>query len=415
MGKEKIKLFFVFLLLFTVLFSFNKAGQALYISQSLTNNYTYDLEKEQTYSSYMSYQLEINRRLNLKSQRGNVYLNPQVTHGLTDNPEFALPEAYLDIYFDKFDLRVGRQSIKWGKAEGLVVTNIMSPQDFSQYPVTKMEQRFQNIDALKLNFYEGLADYEVIWIPEFKGINLQEEYLLSQFREKMGFPVDPEINYSEIEPETSLENSELGVRYSKMGRKFDYELTAAYLWDDFPVFHVQTDQQSVTITPRHHRYGSLGGSFSTTYDDFLFKGEGLLAGQKMYNVSDPDEYEEAVIAKNSLTGMLSMEYSADDLDYSFQFLQEYLLDYEEQIIQDQFSGQATASVKGQFFRNNLTGSTTLFYDLNQESLKVKPELSYDYSDDLNVKMGADYFLQEGRGSLSQGSQNVIFLQTEYLF
>ena len=45
-----------------------------------------------------------------------LYVNPVFNYdGLNENLELNLRQAYFDIYFDNFDLRVGKQQIIWGK------------------------------------------------------------------------------------------------------------------------------------------------------------------------------------------------------------------------------------------------------------------------------------------------------------
>ncbi|MGM0377148.1 MAG: hypothetical protein ACQEQ0_10255, partial [Bacteroidota bacterium] len=36
----------------------------------------------------------------------------------TDSMVFKMRELFVDLYFDKFDLRVGKQQVVWGKADG---------------------------------------------------------------------------------------------------------------------------------------------------------------------------------------------------------------------------------------------------------------------------------------------------------
>jgi len=46
-----------------------------------------------------------------------------------DSLEFTLREAYVDLYFDNSDLRIGRQIIVWGRADGTFITDILTPVD----------------------------------------------------------------------------------------------------------------------------------------------------------------------------------------------------------------------------------------------------------------------------------------------
>ncbi len=60
------------------------------------------------------------------------YLNPN------KEAEFDLKEVYVDLYFDNLDLRIGKQTIIWGEAEGAFITDLVSPRwaTKSSYAIT---------------------------------------------------------------------------------------------------------------------------------------------------------------------------------------------------------------------------------------------------------------------------------------
>lgn len=54
-----------------------------------------------------------------------------------DDLTAGVRELYFDIYFDNMDLRVGKQQIIWGKADGVFITDVVSPRIFPGlfYPI----------------------------------------------------------------------------------------------------------------------------------------------------------------------------------------------------------------------------------------------------------------------------------------
>jgi hypothetical protein len=66
--------------------------------------------------------------LNFEHSRGDVYfkVNPFLYHYSDEDLELGFRQAYLDMYFDSFDLRIGKQQIIWGKADGVFITDIVS-------------------------------------------------------------------------------------------------------------------------------------------------------------------------------------------------------------------------------------------------------------------------------------------------
>ena len=73
--------------------------------------------------------------LNFEHSKGKVAFkaNPYLYYFSDKDLELGLRETYLDIYFDSIDLRVGKQQIIWGKADGVFITDIVSPKDLREF------------------------------------------------------------------------------------------------------------------------------------------------------------------------------------------------------------------------------------------------------------------------------------------
>ncbi|MCK5055482.1 MAG: hypothetical protein KAT34_02430, partial [Candidatus Aminicenantes bacterium] len=54
-------------------------------------------------------------------------VNPYINHYQNQELETGLRQAYLDIFFNSIDIRVGKQQIIWGKADGVFITDVISP------------------------------------------------------------------------------------------------------------------------------------------------------------------------------------------------------------------------------------------------------------------------------------------------
>jgi len=403
-NKKKISLLLLTLLItFTV---FTIETEAFYISNNLENRYTLDLENTETYDA-----LTI---LNCKIEEGFansiLYINPYLNYNYQDEDlDFGIEEAYVDLYFTDVDLRIGKQQITWGKADGLVVTNLVNPRDYTRYPIFEYEEQFQAVNAVKTNYYFGSDSLELIWLPEFQPALIDSDLIAANLE---GFKIDN----TNIEIETKLENSELLMRYSSLGYDYDYELIAGYIWDDQVTFHnkisIPPDNHPfMTIIPEHHRLMVVGGSFSTIQGSFVLRGEGTYTIGKHYNINSKDimEYKDGVVEKELFKWLAGIDYNYQGYQFSYQLLQEAILDYEDSIEQDQFTYQMTFMVKKPFFRETMDTELSFYYDTVQEQLMVKPKIVYDYSDQINFSLGANYQLE------GQRKDDVLYFSTEYLF
>jgi len=92
--------------------------------------------------------------LNFSSRSDKVAfkVNPYLYHYTDRDLELGLREAYMDMYFNKFDLRIGKQQIIWGKAEGVFITDVVAPKDLREFLLPDFDEIRMGINALKLNY-----------------------------------------------------------------------------------------------------------------------------------------------------------------------------------------------------------------------------------------------------------------------
>src|SRR6056297_3787 len=396
----------IFMMLFLG-YSLNNHTKAAYVSNSLTSRYEYDLENGETFNSKLIYELDYENRVNTEKIFGKIIANPIFEYNLENKTEdIRLNEAYLDLYFNNFDLRMGKQKMTWGKSDGIVVTNIVNPRDYNVHPMVEYEDQFQSIDAIKANLYPKNDTFEIVWVPEFKSAKLNKELLLGKL------PQDFKKDSSAKEIEDKFKNSELFLRYSSIGQKYDYEIMAGYSWDDQPTLH--KDFQRKAVIPQHHRLYTFGGSISTMKGPVVMRGEGAYINGKYFNLSNPllhlQDYPEGVIEKNEIKWLFGFDYNFEDYLFSMQFMQEKILDYKKDIIQDEHQNTITFLIKRDFFRSKLNTEMNFHYNVNKKLLMFKPTLSYDYNDFTNFKLGANLKLEA-----VTFRSDVLYFQTECLF
>jgi len=405
---NKKLLIIIFSLLFVfITAAFSIQSNAAYVSNSLTSRYVYDIENGEEYKFPLIYELNYEKKFNKNDIYGEININPIFEYGLeTESENFKFKEAYIDLYFPNFDLRAGKQKLTWGKSDGIVLTNIVNPRDYNVHPIVEYTDQFEGVNALKLNLYPKNNNLEFVWIPEFKSATMNKNILLNKIPDN--FRKDD--SKKEIKPE--FENSELFIRYSSIGQKLDYELMASYSWDDEPTLH--KNFQEMTVVPQHHRLTTVGGSISTMKGPYVFRGEGAYVSGDHFNLKDPQfqisDYPEGVIEKDVTKWLVGMDYNYEGYLLSLQFMQEAILDYKEEIVQDEFSNQMTFLIQKDFMRSKLNTEINFHYNLNDEVLMAKPTINYDYSDTINLKTGANLNL-EGETF----KEDVIYFQTEYLF
>jgi len=345
--------------------------------------------------------------------------NPYLYHYIDRDLEIGLREAYLDIYFDSIDIRMGKQQIIWGKGDGVFITDIVSPKDLREFLLPDFDEIRTGITALKADYYLGDNTFEVVWIPVFTPTQMPGEN--SMWRLTPDFPIQPTFNYSQKEIKGNLENSEIFIRYSALTSLVDFEIMGGYMWDDDPIMHVtkavdpNTHQlSSLIVTPRHHRLSLAGGSFSATLGGFVVRGEGAYYGGKYFSSNDPS-LADGVVEKDYLHYLLGVDYALWDIRLSAQFIQQTILDHDDQIANDEFESTMTFLAGKDFLRETLHVELFSYIGLNNEDALIRPKITYDLADGFEILLGANVFVGH-EGNFGQYNDNdMIYSKVKYSF
>lgn len=354
-----------------------------------------------------------------KSNRISFLVNPFLYHYFDKDLELGLREAYLDMRFDNLDIRVGKQQIIYGKAAGVFITDAVSPKDLREFLLPDFDEIRMGITAAKFNYYFGNSTIEAVWAPIFSRTQMPEEG--SIWRPAMPFPMQPTFDYSTVEVDPELENSEFFLRYSTITSAADFEIVSGYFWDDDPTMHVtkEIDPNSMqliglTVRPEHHRLMMGGASISMPVGPLLLRGEGGYYAGKYFQTEAPT-IADATIQRDYLHYMVGIDYNLAGITLSTQFIQENIIDYEEGIRNDEFENTMTILAKKDFLREKLWLELFSYIGLNNEDALIRPKVSYAFADGFDLLLGANIFVGDG-GRFGQYSDNtMIYTKIKYSF
>jgi hypothetical protein len=359
--------------------------------------------------------------LNIEHSRDMVAFkaNPYFYHYSDKELEIGLREAYMDIFFESMDVRIGKQQIIWGKADGVFITDIISPKNLSEFLLRDFDEIRMGVTAVKIDYYLGDNTFEFVWLPVFTPTQMPDEN--SIWFPQLDFPLQPQFDNSSREVKGSLENSELFAKYSALTSLIDFEIMAGYAWDDDLTMHIgktidpQTQKlTALTVTPRHHRLTLGGGSFSTTLGLLVLRGEGAYYSGKYFNSADP-MLTDAVVQKDYIHYLLGIDYTLWDINLSNQFIQQAILDYDETIDQDEFENTMTFLARHDFLRETLTLELFSYIGLNNSDMLIRPRIIYDLVDGFEIQFGANIFTGK-EGSFGQYDKNdMLYAKVKYSF
>ncbi|MCD4724288.1 MAG: hypothetical protein K8R63_05540, partial [Bacteroidales bacterium] len=304
-----------------------------------------------------------------------------------DSLDFRMREIYLDLYFDNVDIRIGKQQIVWGKADGVFITDIVSPLNLSEFLLPDFDEIRIGVYAAKINYYFGNSTIEAIWKPIYAGNEFPAPG--SIWFKPPEFPAPPTFDYSKENINPSLENSEVYLKYSLSSSAIDFDLMGAYTWDQTASMYTEKEFEmdsmgnpiltGLLITPDHHRLTVAGGSFTTDIKGFVLRGEAAYYNGKYLQTADPTA-EGALTQKDYLHYVVGLDYGIGNLKLSAQFIQKYIMDYNDFITEEEFGNTMTFLAHYDAMRETLHLELFSYVGLNYGDALIRPKVTYDYSD-----------------------------------
>lgn len=233
--------------------------------------------------------------------------------------------------------------------------------------------------------------------------------------------MEPAWDYSTSEIKPSLENSEVYLRYSMMGSAFDFELVGGHFFYDDPSMFVtrQMDMQTqqltgLTVRPEYQRVSMGGGSFSLPLGGLVFRGEGAYYTGRHFQTANPMATGSKV-EKDNLHYMAGLDYILGGVRLSAQFIQEYILDYDDAINNNEFENTMTFLAKKDFLREKLWLELFSYIGLNNGDALIRPKVSYSLADGFELMAGANLFVgNEGRFG-QYDDNDMLYLKLKYNF
>ncbi len=352
--------------------------------------------------------------------------NPMLYSYGTDSLDLRLREIYLDLYFENFDLRIGKQQIVWGKADGVFITDVVSPLNLTEFLLPDFDEIRTGVNAVKFDYYLGNNTFEVIWLANFTPTELPSTN--SIWYVQPDFPITPTFDWSKSEVTPSLSNSEVFVKYSALTSKIDFEFMGGYTWADNPIMHVQKEfgmnpsttpptpmLTAINITPEYHRLFLGGGSFSTEIKGVILRGEGAYYNGKSFLTEDPLATD-ALIEKDYLHYLVGLDFSIKSVKFSTQFIQEAILDYNENMIDEELQNTMTFMTRFDMLRETMHLELFSYIGLTSEDALIRPKITYDFDDSFSILLGSNIFLGDDEGRFGQYKDNsMIYLKLKYNF
>ncbi len=203
---------------------------------------------------------------------------------LTKSVNFSLGELWADYTSSFWGIRIGRQKVAWGKADGIDITNVVCPSDMSSITAMTSDDSKLPVDAVRLSFSGNQFTADAFWIPFFTPAVLPAEKVA-------GVPIE--------KPELAIWNGEYGLKLSGYFSMFDVSLYGFYGWEDTPFVDYKIDMTnpSVVIPSANYKHMAMVG-----LDTAIPIGPTVLRSEAAFFPKRNFQKDAQTIVKENMTG-----------------------------------------------------------------------------------------------------------------
>ena len=329
---------------------------------------TYHALRTESPNGWMSSRTRIRGELSIEKGSAGAFLSTNLIYNaiIKDLTGIQLREAYGYFSDGHWDLRAGRQIIAWGVADGLRLTDIVSPMDFTEFLAQDYDDIRIPVNGVRLRYSRENWNIEAVAIP------VSSFYLL---------PTDAKNPWSVgpvpigAEPPRNIGNMEYGGRLSCFLHGADFAVSALHTWNKMPVI--------CHGVGKYRRMDMLGADLSMPVGQFVVRGEAAEYFGEAQPTMDSAQVPRAA-SSNLLIGL--DWYAGNDWSLSAQYAHKYV-DWGAH----RHSGMATFRISKELLNNTLTLQDFAYIDVTNGGFYNRLSADYSLNDQLHVDIGYDHF------------------------
>lgn len=329
---------------------------------------------------------------------------------LGDRAEVELRELYVEGRIGRAWLRIGKQQVVWGQADGLKVLDVVDPQDFREFILDDFDDSRIPLWTANVEVPAGPATLQLLWIPDPSTHDVPHPGAAFAFRAPrlVGPRPPPFVDVELRAPDRpdAFSGSDLGARLA--GRLRAWDLTANYLWhyDDVPVLRrgalrLADGVPTVDVQPEYERAHVLGATASNAFGELTVRLEAAYTTPRWVPSDDPRDSDGAV-RSDELAAVVGLDwYGFRDTLLSLQLFPSLLVDDERGLLRDRLDTNLTLLARRSFRNERLVAEAIWLHNLNESDGALRPELRYELRDGLWIWAGLDWFYGTRDGLFGQ--------------
>lgn len=323
---------------------------------------------------------------------------------LGDYVDVELRELFVDFELGAAQVRLGKQQVVWGQADGLRILDVINPLSYREFILPDFEDRRIPLWMLNVETPVGETILQVLWIfdqtyDEFPASMSTYAPTAPRFQPALEDQELAQLN-SVHKPNNPLKDSDVGLRLSAFAGGWDLTANYLYHFQDQAILELDRSFSVTRVTPTYERTHLLGFTATNAFGDFVVRGEiGFSSDRYFTSTASLDGVEKS----GELAGVLGLDYSGiTDTLVSAQFFQSSVRS-SSGMLRKQHERSVTLLLRRNFSNDTLTAQLLAIHNTSDSDGLVQLELSYQLTSNLTLAMGADVFYGAGDGVFGQYS------------
>ena len=324
---------------------------------------------------------------------------------ISENVDAELREFYFDSFSNDTAIRLGKQQVVWGQADGLKVLDVINPQSFREFILDEFVD--SRIPLWMINTETSLGNdtqLQILWIPDttYQYLPAGGSYTFTTSRL---IPQAPEgydvVLNKENRPKNLFNDSDIGVKLSSFYKGWDVTFNYLYHYKDSAVLYRSITANTVTINPEYERTHLIGGTLSNAFGDYTLRSEFGYSTDNYYvthNTSSINGIEKSEEA----SFVIGLDYSGlTDSFLSIQIFQSLLIDNVKSLSRSKVENTITFLAERTFVNETFKFETLLIHSMDDGDGVIRSKLKYEYLDNINFWLGANIFYGHSDGFYGQ--------------
>lgn len=328
---------------------------------------------------------------------------------LEDRTGVQLQEAYFNYQNDFLEIRAGRQIVVWGVADGLRVTDLISPVDYTEFMSSDYDDMRIAVDGFRLKYPGERVNAEIVYVPVPRYFQMplgEDNPWRPNLPEKAGldFPEGPDAKFK---------NGDFGTRVSFFLSNLDFSISTLHTHNQSPVSVVEpVSIDSVVIHGIHETMTMIGGDMSMPIGEFVLRAEIAEYFGEALGYANSLDYAR----KNTFNALGGIDwYAGDNWTFMVQYLHKYIADYSHNLAAEKNSSEMTFRISKELLNNTLKLSLYGVFDIDNLGYYGRASGDYAVTDQVMISLGYDHFGGK-RGQLAGYKKNrELWAKAKYYF